>query len=102
MLEAIPRIRRERDVGQLPLLPYSAMAAQGMVWTSYGLLLGNGAIWIPNFLAMGLGLYYCSVYARFCPVGADWLPFSRWHHAAGFAATALLCTGACATLSAAS
>lgn len=93
MLEAIPRIRHDRDVGKLPLLPYSAMATQGMVWCTYGLLLGNPAVWTPNFMAMVLGLYYCSVYARYCPRGADWLPYSYRHHVGGFVATALLCTG---------
>jgi len=91
MLEAMPRIIKERHVGKLPLLPYSAMAAQGMVWTFYGLLAGNAAIWTPNLCAMLLGLSYCGVYAHYCPPGADWLPLKKQYHAAGFATTAIFC-----------
>jgi len=91
MLEAMPRIRHDRDVGRLPLLPYSAMATQGMVWTLYGMLVCNPAIWTPNFGAMLLGMWYCREYSRYCPKGADWLPYTQRHHAAGFAATALWC-----------
>ena len=62
MFEAMPRIRKAGDVGQMPMLPYSAMASQGMVWTAYGLLLNNPAVWTPNLCAAGLGMYYMFVY----------------------------------------
>lgn len=93
LLEAMPRIRREGTVGKLPLLPYSAMAMQGLVWTFYGVLAGNAAIWSPNLIAMALGLYYWVVYVRHCPQGADWLPFTQKHHAIGLVATAAICFG---------
>eukprot|EP00928_Gymnodinium_smaydae_P073638 TRINITY_DN56801_c0_g1_i1.p1 TRINITY_DN56801_c0_g1~~TRINITY_DN56801_c0_g1_i1.p1 ORF type:complete len:332 (+),score=38.47 TRINITY_DN56801_c0_g1_i1:23-1018(+) len=91
MVEAMRRIRREQSVGKLPLLPYSAMATQGMVWTTYGLLVGNPAIWSPNFCAMILGLHYWSVYRKYCPEKADWLPMQQKHHGVAFAFTAALC-----------
>merc|ERR1719329_907708 len=98
MIEVVPRILRERSVGKLPLLPYSAMASQGMVWTFYGLLRGNPAIWTPNALAMVLGLFYSAVYCRFCPKDADWLPRTPKHHVAGFLATTLFCGIVTATM----
>lgn len=94
LMEAMPRIRREGNVGRLPLLPYSAMASQGLVWTFYGALLGNPAVWSPNVGATVLGLYYCWVYHKHCPPSADWLPLTRWPHATGFLGTALLCGAA--------
>mmetsp|Transcript_98969 Transcript_98969/g.319080 ORF Transcript_98969/g.319080 Transcript_98969/m.319080 type:complete len:343 (-) Transcript_98969:486-1514(-) len=102
MLEAMPRIRREGTVGKLPLLPYSAMAAQGLVWITYGVLVNNPAIWTPNFVALVFGVYYWSVYSRFCPAGADWLPFTQRHHQVGFVATAALCAVSCTLLDATS
>ena len=67
MFEAMPRIRRMGHVGDMPMLPYSAMASQGSVWTAYGLLLNNPAIWTPNLCATLLGVYYMLVYCRHCP-----------------------------------
>jgi len=65
MFEAMVRIRQAGDVGQMPMLPYSAMASQGVVWTAYGLLLGNPAVWTPNLCAAGLGVYYMFVYSKY-------------------------------------
>ena len=64
MFEAMPRIRKAGTVGQMPMLPYSAMASQGIVWTAYGLLLHNPAVWTPNLCAAGLGVYYMCIYGR--------------------------------------
>lgn len=91
MLEAMPRIRKNGCVGKFPLLPYSAMAAQGMVWTTYGLIVGNPAIWTPNFIAMLLGLRYWKEFRTFCPPNADWLPLTEKHHRLVFFGTAALC-----------
>mmetsp|Transcript_66119 Transcript_66119/g.138104 ORF Transcript_66119/g.138104 Transcript_66119/m.138104 type:complete len:384 (-) Transcript_66119:575-1726(-) len=98
MLEALPRIRRDQNVGRLPLLPFSAMVAQGVVWTTYGLLVSNPAIWSPNILAIVLGLRYWQVYHKYCPPGANWLPFTQTHHVAGLIATILACGAACTLL----
>ena len=38
LFDAIPRILRERSSGDLPLLPYSAMALNGFVWVAYGIV----------------------------------------------------------------
>ncbi|CAJ1376235.1 unnamed protein product [Effrenium voratum] len=67
MFEAMPRIRKLGHVGDMPMLPYSAMASMGSVWTAYGLLLSNPAVWTPNLCASLLGVYYMFVYCRHCP-----------------------------------
>lgn len=69
MIEAMPRICKLGHVGDMPMLPYSAMASQGSVWTAYGLLLGNPAVWTPNFMAALLGMYYMRIYCKHCDVG---------------------------------
>lgn len=66
MFEAMPRIRKLGHVGDMPMLPYSAMASQGSVWTAYGLLLSNPAVWTPNLCAAMLGMYYMSIYFTHC------------------------------------
>jgi len=99
MFEVVPRLRREKTVGMLPMLPYSAMATQGMVWSLYGHLVSNPAVMSPNLCALGLGLFYCREYLRFCPAGADWLPWRWHHHVGGMAFLFLHCCGAVLTLS---
>mmetsp|Transcript_79090 Transcript_79090/g.155171 ORF Transcript_79090/g.155171 Transcript_79090/m.155171 type:complete len:405 (+) Transcript_79090:59-1273(+) len=94
LFEAMPRIRRDASVGKMPLLPYSAMASQGLVWTVYGILVSNPAIWTPNFCALVLGIHYWSVYNQYCPKDADWLPLTQRLHRMIFSATALLCASA--------
>lgn len=91
MIETIPRIRRDADVGKLPLLPFSSMAMAGMVWASYGLLSNVSGIWCPNLANTALGLCYCWTYCHYCPPGADWLPFTVRFHLGCLAATALTC-----------
>jgi len=102
MFEVVPRIRRDKDVAKLPLLPYSAMAAQGMVWTYYGVIIGNPAIWTPNLCALVLGLYYCRVHSMHCPADADWLPYKKLHHVWAFLMTGVVCLGSALLLPTAS
>merc|ERR1719215_1400114 len=74
-------IKKAGTTGKMPLLPFSAMAAQGLLWTLYGLVAGNPAIYTPNSLAMLLGLRYCSIFSSYCPPEADWLPGKKGLHA---------------------
>ena len=41
----IQQIRREKNVGHLPLLPYSSMAASSFIWTVYGFLKSEPKVW---------------------------------------------------------
>jgi len=88
------RIISEKSVGALPLLPYSAMFANGTIWVTYGALLGNMAIWAPNVPAVFAGAMYTGIYLRHCPAGADWLPYKKEHHAAAVAGILSVVLGA--------
>ena len=41
----IQQIKREKNVGSLPLLPYSSMAASSFIWTVYGFLKREAKVW---------------------------------------------------------
>ena len=57
-LPTIRQIKENKTVGSLPLLPYSCMAANCVLWTTYGALRHTPAIWAPNGLGLLLALYY--------------------------------------------
>ena len=54
----ISKIKSENDVGNLPLLPYSCMACNCILWACYGALRDAPSIWMPNGLSFLLALYY--------------------------------------------
>lgn len=91
LIETVPKIEREASVGNLPLLPFSAMVMSGSIWASYGWLQGSPAIWVPNCFQLLFGLHYCRVFCRFCPADAASLPLSRRVHAVGAACSWALC-----------
>merc|ERR550537_1279661 len=76
-------IARDKTTNKLPLLPYSCLVVNNSAWATYGLLLGNSALWAPAIPGLALGAFYCAVFARHCPPGASWLPLSLRHHATG-------------------
>lgn len=82
LVEVMPRIWKDHHVGKLPLLPYTIMVINGMMWATYGILLNIPAVWCPNILGMFLGFCYSAVYYWFCPRQADWLPLTRAVHMA--------------------
>ena len=57
-LPTIQQIKEKKDVGGLPLLPYSCMAANCVLWTAYGALRHTPSIWLPNGVGLLLALYY--------------------------------------------
>ena len=57
-LPTIKQIKEKKDVGSLPLLPYSCMAANCVLWTTYGALRHTPSIWLPNGVGLILALYY--------------------------------------------
>lgn len=57
-MPTISKIKSENDVGDLPLLPYSCMACNCILWTCYGALRHSPSIWMPNGLSFLLALYY--------------------------------------------
>eukprot|EP00931_Biecheleriopsis_adriatica_P013506 TRINITY_DN114923_c0_g1_i1.p1 TRINITY_DN114923_c0_g1~~TRINITY_DN114923_c0_g1_i1.p1 ORF type:complete len:257 (+),score=26.50 TRINITY_DN114923_c0_g1_i1:22-771(+) len=92
LVEVVPRIRRDRSVGRLPLLPYSAMVSAGMVWSTYAWLTGATTVLVCNSCSVLLGIFYCWVYCSFCPPRADWLPYTRSAHFLAMALTFFWCS----------
>merc|ERR1712151_159437 len=56
------RIRRENSVGALPLLPFSSMTVNCFAWFTYGFLIAEPTIWIPNLITLPLTLSYVMQY----------------------------------------
>lgn len=76
-------IIQEKTTSKMPMLPFSAMCVNGAMWMTYGLLIGQPAIWVPNIPALVMGTLYTAIFALHVPRGADWLPRTRDHHVKG-------------------
>jgi len=79
-LPTMQKIAQDNTVGDLPLLPYSSMFVNTFIWTTYGFLLHDPRLWIPNVLGVALGLYYFSQFSKFCSKNASGLPGTVSHH----------------------
>lgn len=95
-LLAVKAFRDTGTTGDVAVAPYAAMFANGVLWASYGVLLDNPSIALPNVSAIVLGASYCAAFYCYRSPQACVLPYFG---AAGsmVAATA----GAAATLPAA-
>mmetsp|Transcript_28545 Transcript_28545/g.66149 ORF Transcript_28545/g.66149 Transcript_28545/m.66149 type:complete len:303 (+) Transcript_28545:46-954(+) len=91
LLETVNKIKIDRDTRRTPLLPFSAMATSCTLWFTYGILREAPGVVCPNIIGMTLGLYYCYVFQRFCPKGANWLPYTLLAHAIVFLVTLISC-----------
>lgn len=85
----IQQISRDKTVGNLPLLPYSSMIANGFVWVMYGLLKSLPAVWGSNAIGVLLGMYYFSNFAKHCSPTANSLPGTIQQHLKGTGAIIL-------------
>jgi solute carrier family 50 protein (sugar transporter) len=63
----VRRIQREGRVGNLPLLPYTIMIINSLLYLAYGLLLREIRIWSGNAVGLLLGMYYFRSYRPFVP-----------------------------------
>jgi len=70
-LPTIRQVAQTQDVGSLPLLPYTCMAANGAMWATYGILQHQAAIWVPNGIGLLLALYYCAEFIKVAPKEAS-------------------------------
>lgn len=74
------QIITSKSIGKLPLLPYSSMFVNGILWFCYGGLTKNPAVWVTNLPPIVLGAIYTATFCRHCPADADWLPSNRGVH----------------------
>ena len=65
-----------------------------MIWCTYGAVLNNPGIWLPNLTAIIMGSYYWATYYNNCPAGANHLPGPMSAHFAGVGAIAAGVLGA--------
>lgn len=77
----VQKIRQEKGVGTLPLLPYSSMVASAFLWSAYGILKGEPKVWSANVIGLFMGLYYMVNFIRHSPKAAPSLPGSVRLHA---------------------
>lgn len=93
-IPTMAKIKRDRTVGSLPLLPYSSMAASCSLWTTYGILKNEPKIYASNAVGLCLALYYVSTFLPLAPtkhnysVPSPTLPGSIRQHLQGCAAVA--------------
>mmetsp|Transcript_4894 Transcript_4894/g.11676 ORF Transcript_4894/g.11676 Transcript_4894/m.11676 type:complete len:271 (-) Transcript_4894:128-940(-) len=82
-MPTIQQIERERTVGNLPLLPYSSMIANCVLWFVYGLLLKQSKVWFTNGVGLFFGLYYFLRFIKYTTPKSTSLPGSVRQHAQG-------------------
>jgi len=100
-LSPIPTFREimsSGTTGKLPMLPFSSMLTNGFLWTTYGILNANPAIWAPNVPAFVLGVIYTGIFAKAAPAGANWLPGTVPMHVGGAALSCAAITAAATML----
>ena len=82
-LPTIRMIQRNRAVGNLPLLPYSSMIANCVLWFTYGVLLKESKVWFTNLVGLIFGLYYFLRFTKYASPLSTTLPGSIRQHMQG-------------------
>jgi len=75
----IQKIKKEKAVGGLPLLPYSSMVSNAFLWTVYGILKKEAKVWASNGVGFVLGIYYMASFIPFAQASST-LPGSPTQH----------------------
>lgn len=90
-IPTIEHILHDGKVGSYPLLPYTSMLLNTLLWFMYGLLKKDRSLWITNGFAVLLSLCYWLTYIRFAhtATSASILPGSVAMHVRTVSATAV-------------
>jgi uncharacterized protein with PQ loop repeat len=90
-IPTIQHILHDEKVGNYPLLPYTMMLINTLLWLAYGLLKQDSSLWITNGFAVLLGLYYWFSYIKFANTATSvaTLPGSVQMHAKAITATTI-------------
>lgn len=109
-LPAVKKFVDDGTTGDVSVMPYAMMCANGCLWGTYGLLLENPTIWAPNVTAVVAGAAYVAAFVRYqaptasvAPyvgasaglVGAAGLAVAVLDHASATAAVGYLGCGVC-------
>jgi len=66
-LPTIQTVQNRKSVGSLPLLPYTCLFANAMLWGTYGLLTHERTVVVPNVIGLILALYYVTIFIQYAP-----------------------------------
>jgi len=95
----VQKIRRDKSVGDLPLLPYSSLVANCFIWMIYGLLKSEPKVWSCNSFSTILGIYYFATFAKYSPKASPTLPGSIAMHFKAAVGTILATLAVAASMS---
>lgn len=79
-IPTMEKIKNDRSVGNLPLLPYSSMIVSSYLWCVYGVLKNEPNIWSSNGIGLLLGFYYFITFQKFSPKSSSTFPGSIRQH----------------------
>lgn len=79
-LPTVRGIAKYKSVGNLPLVPYTAMIGNCFLWTTYGLLKKEPKLWSINSFGLVLGWAYFLSFIRHAPTKSTTLPGSVNQH----------------------
>jgi len=77
-LSPLPAVKQFRDTGttgNVSMMPYTMMVANGTLWFTYGALLSNPTIMLPNITAIVMGTGYCAAFWRYRSPQASVAPY---------------------------
>ena len=64
-LSAVKAFRDSGTTGDVSIMPYTMMVANGTLWFTYGALLSNPTIMLPNITAIVMGAGYCATFLKY-------------------------------------
>mmetsp|Transcript_82379 Transcript_82379/g.123636 ORF Transcript_82379/g.123636 Transcript_82379/m.123636 type:complete len:227 (-) Transcript_82379:210-890(-) len=76
----IQQVKKDKSVGSLPLLPYSSMIGNCILWVAYGMLKHESKIWGTNSIGLLLGGYYFLSFVKHSPRASPTLPGTVQQH----------------------
>jgi len=74
-MAAMRQFRADGTTGTVSCLPYAAMSANGVAWTTYGALASDLTITLANVSPALLGTYYCYTFYKHRAPDATALPY---------------------------
>lgn len=74
-LEAMKTIKSSGTTGDMPLVPYASMMLNGVLWMTYGYMVAEPTIILPNITALLLGTYYVHVFNQYKPPSFNITPY---------------------------
>mmetsp|Transcript_12289 Transcript_12289/g.13174 ORF Transcript_12289/g.13174 Transcript_12289/m.13174 type:complete len:247 (+) Transcript_12289:95-835(+) len=76
----IRQVVKDKSVGSLPLLPYSSMISNCILWFVYGILTQEKKVWFTNLIGLVFGLFYFSRFIKYVPPKSLTLPGTVRQH----------------------